>query len=176
MDIQNLDPLAEFVENLGLSAEADGIPRIAGRILGLLIVEEGPFCFDELAEHLQVSRGSISTNTRLLEERGMIERFTVPGQRRDLFRLGDDSLGRWLDRSLERMQRSQHNVNRCLERLDAGSEPAYTRLTTMSRFYEMVIANTYEVIERWRAIENGREANQPEGVAEGATRAKGVSS
>ena len=37
MDAQTED----FIENMGLSLEADGLPRIAGRIFGLLLVSEG---------------------------------------------------------------------------------------------------------------------------------------
>ncbi len=176
MEVEHLDPLTEFIENLGLSVEADGTPRIAGRILGLLIVEEGPFCFDELAERLQVSRGSISTNTRLLEERGLIERFTVPGQRRDLFRLGNDLEGRLLQKSLERMQRTQEIVDRCLERLPASCQPALSRLATMSRFYSMAIDNTVEMIERWRVSEDSQRPHASTPSSSSRVSSTGVSS
>ncbi len=155
MAMQDLDPLSEFVESLGLSAEADGLPRIAGRILGLLIVEEGPFHFDDLAERLQVSRGSISTNTRLLEERGLLERFTVPGDRRDLFRLRDDTYTRLLERSLERLEHMHAIIDRCRDRIDESQEPAWARLGAMKRFYSMAIENTKEIIHRWQASQEG---------------------
>ena len=57
------DAIERFIEGFGLLMQQDGLPRIAGRMLALFIVEGGPFSFSELAEKLQVSRGSISTNT-----------------------------------------------------------------------------------------------------------------
>ena len=34
------DPLARFIEQMGLLCERDNPPRIAGRVLGLLVIEE----------------------------------------------------------------------------------------------------------------------------------------
>lgn len=144
------DPLAQFIEELGLSVEEDGMPRIAGRILGLLLVHEGPFRFDELADQLQVSRGSVSINTRLLEQMGLIERFTVPGDRRDLFRACEDLHGRLLEKSLRRLAQRQTMVDRCLERLDANHSHARRRLESMKRFYGHAIQSTQAFLEDWR--------------------------
>lgn len=144
------DPLVQFIEDLGLSVEEDGMPRIAGRILGLLLVHEGPFRFDELAEQLQVSRGSVSINTRLLEQMGLIERFTLPGDRRDLFRACDDLHGRLLERSLHRLVQRQAMVDRCLERLGEEQPHARNRLHSMNRFYSQAIKNTEAFLATWR--------------------------
>ncbi len=70
--------IQHFVERMGLMLEEDGMPRIAGRMFGYLLVHEGPFSLDELAERLQVSKASISTNARLLEQLGMLERISAP--------------------------------------------------------------------------------------------------
>ena len=151
MNAPALDPLDAFIEDLGLAIEEDGLPRIAGRILGLLIVEEGPFRFDEIAERLQVSRGSVSTNTRMLEQRGLLERYTLPGERRDLFRLCDDLYGRLLERSLERLYRRQAIIERCRAGVRDEQPFAAARLGEMSRFYRLAIENNQNIIERWRA-------------------------
>ncbi len=79
-----------FIEAMGLAHEEDRLPRIAGRIVGLLIVSPEPVRFDQLAERLQVSRGSISTNTRLLENMAVIQRVTRPGDRRDYFQITEE--------------------------------------------------------------------------------------
>lgn len=77
-----------FVEEVGLAFEQLGLPRMAGRILGRLVIAEVPEqSSSELAEALQASKGSISTMTRLLIQLGLIERVARPGDRRDYFRL-----------------------------------------------------------------------------------------
>ena len=63
-----------FVEEVGLFFEQSGMPRMAGRILGwLLISDPSHQTTSELAEVLLASKGSISTMTRLLIRIGLIE-------------------------------------------------------------------------------------------------------
>jgi DNA-binding transcriptional regulator GbsR (MarR family) len=38
-----------FIERMGLALESDGLPRIAGRIFGLLLVSEDARSLDDLA-------------------------------------------------------------------------------------------------------------------------------
>ncbi len=77
-----------FIEDMGLLFEQGGHPRMAGRILGCLLIADPPHASPaELAEMLQASKGSLSTMTRLLLQMGLIERVAVPGERRDYFRL-----------------------------------------------------------------------------------------
>ena len=57
---------------MGVALESDGLPRIAGRIFGLLLVSEDARSLDDLAAELRVSKGSVSTNARLLEQRGLV--------------------------------------------------------------------------------------------------------
>jgi DNA-binding transcriptional regulator GbsR (MarR family) len=153
MTVENLDPLVQFIEDLGLSVEEEGMPRIAGRILGLLIVEEEPFHFDDIAQRLQVSRGSISTNTRLLEQLELIERFTLPGERKDFFRLAEGIHGRLLEKSLYRLRHRQSLILRCLDRLGSDNESARANLERMNRFYRLAEESTESFIDRWRTSE-----------------------
>ncbi|MGK7311895.1 MAG: GbsR/MarR family transcriptional regulator [Candidatus Longimicrobiales bacterium M2_2A_002] len=80
----------DVVERMGLFFERDGLSRIAGRLLGHLLLSETPRSLDELAEALQVSKSSVSINVRLLERMGTVERVTIPGDRRDYYRIAAD--------------------------------------------------------------------------------------
>lgn len=78
----------QFVEEVGLMFEQVGLPRMAGRIFGwLLISHPAHQSHSELAEVLQASKGSISTMTRLLMQLSLIERVIFPGDRRDYFQI-----------------------------------------------------------------------------------------
>ncbi|MFC1988872.1 GbsR/MarR family transcriptional regulator [Chloroflexota bacterium] len=78
----------QFVEEVGIFFEHTGMPRMTGRILGWLMISDPPHqTTDELTQALQASKGSISTMTRLLIRVGLIERVSLPGQRRDYFRI-----------------------------------------------------------------------------------------
>src|SRR3989304_650218 len=77
-----------FIEDVGLLFEESGHPRMAGRILGCLLISDPPhLSTTEFAEILQASKGSLSTMTRFLLQMGLIERVGLPGQRRDYFRI-----------------------------------------------------------------------------------------
>lgn len=80
--------LSHFVEEVGMMFEAVGLPRMAGRIFGWLLIANPPHqSMGDLVKVLQASKGSISTMTRLLIQISLIERVSLPGQRRDYFQI-----------------------------------------------------------------------------------------
>ena len=91
-----------FVEQFGIAFEQTGLPRMAGRILGWLIIADPPHqSADELATGLSASRGSISSTTRLLIQLGLVERLSFPGIRHDYFRLRSDAWQNVIKHGLE---------------------------------------------------------------------------
>ena len=68
-----------FVEDISLYFEQMGLPRMAGRVLGVLLICDPPAqSLTDLCEILQASKSSVSTTTRLLTEMGLIERAVSP--------------------------------------------------------------------------------------------------
>ena len=134
--------IEEFVEQLGLIAQADGLPRIAGRILGIMVIHGGPFSFSELGLELKVSRGSISTNTRLLENLGVIERTTRPGERQDYFRLHTNPYVELMRGLQNRMKKARHIVSDTKDKLPAGDKDMQNRLADLCNFYQQFIDTT----------------------------------
>lgn len=68
-----------FVEDISLYFEQMGLPRTAGRVLGVLLICDPPAqSLTDLCEVLQSSKSSVSTTTRLLTEMGLIERVPSP--------------------------------------------------------------------------------------------------
>ena len=147
---EHADPVRErFIEQQGLAAQGDGLPRIAGRMLGLLIFDGRTYSFGELATELQVSRGSVSTNARLLEALGAIERVTRPGDRQDYFQLSEDPYSRILDGALERAEKSRRMIEKSRSALPAsGSAGPKRRLREYESFYRVVVDALTEARER----------------------------
>src|SRR4030065_1930980 len=76
-----------FIEDIGLYFEQMGLPRMAGRILGALLITDPPSqSITDLGERLKASKSSISIMARLLVERGLIERVASSVPRRDFYR------------------------------------------------------------------------------------------
>jgi DNA-binding transcriptional regulator GbsR (MarR family) len=91
-----------FIEEAGLVFEQTGLPRMAGRLFGWLLIADPPFQSpSELAAALRASKGSISTSIRLLTQMGFIERHIIPGSRHDNFRLTDDAIKKIIRHGLE---------------------------------------------------------------------------
>lgn len=83
-----------FIEDISLYLEQMGLPRMAGRVVGVLLIANPPEqSITDLAQVLQASKSAISTSTRLLGEMGLIERAPSPRPRQVAFRFKP---GGWL--------------------------------------------------------------------------------
>ncbi len=86
---------SQFVEEMGQFLGAYGMPPMAGRMWGwLLICEPEEQTAGEISEALQASRGAISGTARILATAGMIQRTTRRGDRREFFSAPPESLER----------------------------------------------------------------------------------
>jgi DNA-binding transcriptional regulator GbsR (MarR family) len=112
--------IERFVERAGVLWENDGLPRIAGRIYGLMIINEDALSLDEIADALGVSKASVSTDTRLLERMGFIERVSKPGDRKDYYQHTEGSFERAISERIRRM----HELESLIE---SGRELAVSR-------------------------------------------------
>jgi DNA-binding transcriptional regulator GbsR (MarR family) len=144
--------LKEFVEMMGRQLEEQGAPRIAGRMFGSLMVTTEPESLDQLAEKLQVSRASISSNARLLSSWGLVELTTFPGDRRDYYQIAEDMHLRLLERQMA-------GVETLLERLRSGWESAPPecelirgRFASIIGFYEELYGKLLEMREQSEGI------------------------
>src|SRR5712691_9039365 len=99
-----------FVEKIAILLETDGMPRVAGRLFGLLLVSAEPRSLDELAKQLGLSKASISINARLLEEKGLVERMGRQADRRDYYRIAEDILERTLEQRIAKIRRFQQSI------------------------------------------------------------------
>jgi DNA-binding transcriptional regulator GbsR (MarR family) len=76
-----------FIEEIGLFFEKLGMPRMAGRILGVLLISDPPAqSITDIGQKLRASKSSISIMARLLAENGLIERVASSVPRRDFYR------------------------------------------------------------------------------------------
>ena len=127
--------LLQLVEDVGLSLDGFGLPRIAGRIVGWLLVCDPPHqSADELQQVLSASKGSISTNVRLLRQRGVLERVSLPGQRRTFYRISSRSWSEQLRARMATISSLRRLAERGLELLE--NEPA-TRRKRLSQLFDI---------------------------------------
>lgn len=142
-------PFAEtrdrFIDRMGDHLEAEGLPRIAGRIFGLMILAPDPVSFGDLALRLGVSRASISTNARLVEAMGLIERISIPGERQDFFRLSDAPYVRMMSGIVDRMRTTLVSIATTYAGLPHEAVRERARLEEACRFFDAAIASLTEL-------------------------------
>ena len=139
-----------FVEEVGISFEEMGVPRMAGRILGWLFMSDPPHqSIDEMAEALMASKGSISTMTRLLIQLNLIERFSLPGVRHAYFRIlpeGWHQLARQRGNQIKVMRQI---CERALKLLEGEAQPNRRYLEEMRDMYAFFEREFPILLDRW---------------------------
>ncbi len=140
----------EFIERLGLHYEASGMPRISGRLVGFLLTHEDAHSLDDLAAQLQVSKASISTNARQLEHRGLIERVSHPGDRRDYYRISDAPWEQLFAFASEKLHAAHLLFAAASTALPPEAETARARIADWAAFYAFLLEDLDHRAARWR--------------------------
>lgn len=78
------------VAGLGRLARFFGFSEVMGRLYGTLLLSPTPLSLDELAERLQISKGSVSMNMRSLERWGMAQEVWMRGERKKYYEAEPD--------------------------------------------------------------------------------------
>src|SRR5438876_6123135 len=141
----------EFVEQIAILFQADGMPRVAGRLFGLLLVSAEPRSLDELAKKLRVSKASISVNARLLEEKGIVERIGRQADRRDYYQIADDIVERMLDQRIAKIRRVQRSLADVRARCSFAHAGVRTRLENIELAHNHLLDATGRTLDQWRA-------------------------
>ena len=140
-----------FVEDVGIVFEKTGLPRMAGRILGRLLISDPPHqSAEQLADSLQASKGSISTMTRHLIQFGLIERLSMTGVRHDFFRLRPNAWENLIGRGLsDEISMFRELAEHGLEILTDGTPQTRIWLEEMQGIYTFLGNEFPPLLERW---------------------------
>ena len=146
-----------YVEEFGLLFGQFGLPRMLGRVLGVLMISDPPErTAGELAEALGASRGSISQTTRSLIQMSLVQRRSRPGERRDYFRIKPGAWHEIMRREMEALGAFRETAERGLKLLDSGDPEARRSLEEMRDFYAYWEKEMPAVLERWEKGTEGR--------------------
>lgn len=143
--------MQQFIESMGQFFEHYNLPRIGGRILALLQLVDRPLTLDDMAQMLEVSRASISTNIRLIVASGLAEPISFPGDRRDYYHVTATTWDQSLVVSIESIRVMQRIAERGLAAMTPDDTTARTHLTEMIDFCEFALEEYEGMMQRWRA-------------------------
>lgn len=139
----------QFVEEMGLMVEQTAMPRMAGRLLGWLLICDPPEqTAAQIMDALGASAGSVSTMTRLLDRAGFLERVAVVGSRRKHFRIQADAWSRVMQQRMQLVRTCRTLAQRGLEVV--SQEPgAQQRLVEMRDYYAYMEDRLPALFEAW---------------------------
>jgi hypothetical protein len=124
-----------------------GVPAVAARLYGYLLLCPRPVGLDQITEDLGISKSSASVAARLLESYTLSRRHHEPGTKRALYTVADD---------YEAMIRQQNQLLDALaEQLNAGagivaSKQVSARLGEMADFYRVMRGAMEDAMRRWK--------------------------
>ena len=151
MPLTDADPRLQFVEEIGLVFDRSGLTRMAGRILGWLLICDPPHqSMGEIADVLRASKGSISSMTRFLIQVGLVERVSLPGERRDYFRIRSNAWVELMQAKMAEITHLRRLAEQGLELLDSDDPARRERLENMRDTYLFLEAEFPALLQRWQ--------------------------
>src|SRR5512134_910360 len=143
-------PLTRFIENLAQYFESFGIPRIGGRILGLLLVSSEPLSAEDISTVLKVSRASVSTNIRFALQVGMAEKVSFPGDRITYYTFPETGLEKTLAVEIQAVGMMKRFVEQGLNAL-SPEDAARGRLEALADWADFLLQVWQKALIDWQA-------------------------
>ncbi|MBV6523117.1 MAG: HTH-type transcriptional regulator MmpR5 [Gemmatimonadaceae bacterium] len=139
-----------FVESLGLHLASEGMPLIAGRVTAYLLISDGPRSLNEIASALCVSRASVSTDARRLEEKGLLVRSSLVGDRRTYYSFAPDGFRMALTGRIRQMTALRDMLEAAARIAPAARSPEIrARLAEWTDFHVAVIDSLQDLLTEW---------------------------
>lgn len=157
-----MDDKLHYVEEVGLYFEKIGLQRMAGRVIGWLLVCDPPHqTMPAITEALQASKSSISTALRTLVQLYLVEQFSIPGERRDYYKLSNDAWHRSFRSRLHQVTELSQLAERGLAVLEGESEELRERLELMRAMNDFLGREFPRLLDEWEAQWRARKEQKP---------------
>lgn len=141
----------QYIEEIGTLFEKSGVARVAGRILGLLLIARQPLNQAEIATTLQVSRASVSTNLQLLQAYNLtrITPRRKQADRRDYYEIAPGSWEKAFMNAEGKIKQVRDLARSGLKIVANDNKAAQRRLMEMEALYECYMEWWGTFTEAW---------------------------
>lgn len=147
----------QFIEECGLYFEGVGLTRMAGRIVGWLLICTPPEqTMPEIGEALQASKSSISTALFMLSQFYLVERISKRGERKDYFRVTEDMWARSFQARMQQNTEVRQLAEHGLALLGDAAPEYRRRLELMRDMYAFMEREFPKLLEKWEAEKRER--------------------
>ncbi len=145
----------EFIQDYGEAYVTFGLPRLMGRIVGLLLCKGEPISLDQIAEELGMSKGPVSQIMRRLRDHNLIQRVWVHGDRKDYYEALPDIFGTAFRNHMKHMHSNlllAEKYKRKIKQLKPDNAGAFkNRIEEMERFYTLMMRHYESFLKEWEA-------------------------
>ncbi len=143
-----------YAEEVGMVLETMGLPRAYGKLLGWLLICDPPVQSSaDLGRALGLSKGSVSTGARMLENAGLIRRVAVPGQRGNAYEMTEDAIIKAAD--TDRYRIFSDLMARGLDLVDGDGARRAERLRMTRDFYAYLDRELPRLVARFKTEYRG---------------------
>jgi hypothetical protein len=166
-DRQSTAALQRFIDEVGLYSERAGLPLLAGRILGWLLVADPPLQpLTRVSAGLGTSRGIIRLAAQPLIHLGIVELVNPPGDENEYFRLSMAGWSRMVAHQLSEVAAFGALAEHGLALLEDATPKRRERLLHVRRLYASLERALPELLARWEQ-EQASPGGPPEPLSSG---------
>lgn len=162
LDFKHQRDEMHFIEDMGLFFEQMGMTRMAGKVIGALLISDPPSqSLTDLSAKLKASKGSISTTTRMLIEQGLVDRVATSLPRQTCYRFRPGGWTNYMQDWLGLMSELHSITERGLELMSDKNEETRERLLEAHDLFSIMeeqipgILSSMEEERHRRVPENG---------------------
>ena len=146
----------EFIQDYGEGYHHFGLPKLMGRIVGLLLFEGKPLSLDYITTELNVSKGPVSQITRRLKDHNLVEQKWIPGDRKDYYQSAQNIFGKAFTNRISLMRTNLTLAEKYQEKLNDQkvSEELINfkkNIDEMAAFYQMMIKHYNNFLDEWNS-------------------------
>lgn len=146
-----LPPHRRYAEDAAVVLAGLGLPPAYGKLLGWLLVCDPPQqTSTQLGAALGLSKGSVSTGMRMLEQGGFARRVPTPGRRGHAYEVLPDAIIR-ITAEPTRFRVFRELMDRGVDLLGGEHAPGTERVRVMRDFYAFVERELPTLVARFQA-------------------------
>ena len=144
----------DFIQDFGEAYHMFGLPRLMGRIVGLLLHADSPLSLDSITEQLNVSKGPVSQIIKRLRDHNQVKRVWVPGDRKDYYSADENIFENSFTHHMRMMEHNLIIAKKYHQLVKSnkynGSDAFKNNINEMELFFEKVQLHYNQIIEDWR--------------------------
>ncbi|TEB04069.1 HTH-type transcriptional repressor OpcR [Pelotomaculum schinkii] len=144
---------SRFIENMGLIFERSGVSKTLGRVFGCLLLAQRPKTLDEIAADLFFSKATASLTVRQGLALRLFEKVSMPGERKDLYRLRTISWINAMTDKINTLSEWETLVGQGFSLIDKSNRPALENLSAMKDYLDFLrwyLGDFEEQYGRWK--------------------------